>query len=252
MITKRLQIGNLFWQRLCHNALKWGKGNNGMRRSLSILMAAATVFVFAACQVTPEEPIVVKKDTERMVEQAGAKEGGTKLSELGIPEGRYTFESVGLDGRLHITVDAEIQHPDIATMPILRVSKSGFSQNLVTAIFNYLFPDEKPYDVSGRVQTKADVEKTLLYFKKCLADGSYATELGYQSEEEFCSLIAEWEVQLASARETELEFTRSDGKMQLKMIENTGMFYVLDVSTIKNSADSNNRLLLQNIGGCIW
>ena len=41
-----------------------------MRRYIAILLCMAVAFGAAACQPTPEQAIVVKKDTDRMVEQA--------------------------------------------------------------------------------------------------------------------------------------------------------------------------------------
>ena len=65
----------------------------------------------AACQETPDEVVVVKKDTERMIEQAGSEDNGNKLSELGIPDEHYTFNSELANGRLKINVDADIRVP---------------------------------------------------------------------------------------------------------------------------------------------
>lgn len=210
-----------------------------MKRLLSIMMVIAMLFVAVACQVTPENPIVVKKDTERMIEQAAGTQSGSNLTTLGVPAGRYRFDSTGLSGRLQIMVDAEIQLPDTDDIPIIRVSSGRFSQETVTAAFNYLFPDDKPYDVSNRILTKADIEKFLLECKKKLADGSYATDFGY-TDEEYREFIASWEAELETAPDSVPDMIRSDGLMHLEMKENIGNFYNLDVSTIKDKADSNS------------
>ena len=64
-----------------------------MKRLICILLAAMTALSFAACQKTPEEVTVVKKDTERMIEQASSEDNGNKLSELGIPDVHDAFYS---------------------------------------------------------------------------------------------------------------------------------------------------------------
>ena len=110
----------------------------------------------AGCQPTPEQEIVVKKDAERMIEQASSEDNGTLLDSLVIPNGRYSYESTGADGRLHIKVDASIEAPACNNIPIFRVSIGEFSQEVVTDIFNYFFPDEKPYD-RVTVQTKLSI-----------------------------------------------------------------------------------------------
>lgn len=208
-----------------------------MKKVTSLFLILVILFSFAACQVTPEKPIVVKKDTERMIEQAAEPQSGSNLTNLGVPTGRYHFESTGLNGQLQIMVDAEIQLPDTDDMPIIRVSSGSLSQEIVTAAFNYLFPDEKPYDVSNRILTKADIEKILLDYKRKLADGSYATDFGY-TDEEFRESIASWEAALETAPDAVPEIIRSDGLMRLEMKENIGNFYTLDVSTNKDPANS--------------
>ena len=107
-----------------------------MRRYVAILLCMAVTFGTAACQPTPEKAVVVKKDTERMIEQAAQPSNGAAIDEVGIPEGRYTFSAEGLNGRLRINVDAEIEAPAAQAMPIVRVEQGGFSQELVTKIFS--------------------------------------------------------------------------------------------------------------------
>ena len=56
-----------------------------MKRLVCILLAAMTALSLAACQKTPEEVIVVKKDMERMVEQANQPDNGNPMDTLDIP-----------------------------------------------------------------------------------------------------------------------------------------------------------------------
>lgn len=188
-----------------------------MKKALSILLIMATALSFAACQVTPEEPVVVKKDTERLVEQAGSKEGKTQLPELGIPAGRYTFDANGANGKLRIHVDAAILKPDVSAMPIVQVSMGLFSQEQVTGIFNYLFPDEKPKYDFGQVETKADIEQEILRLKKQLADGD---DKG--SEDELKAKITQLEAAYPAMPDTAPEGGISDGTLTRSELEPTG------------------------------
>lgn len=56
-----------------------------MKKLITIFLTLFMLLSTAACQPTPDEQIVVKKDTERMVERASAQENGTPVSMLGIP-----------------------------------------------------------------------------------------------------------------------------------------------------------------------
>jgi len=205
-----------------------------MKKIFLILLTVIMMLSAVACQATPDEVIVVKKDTERMIEQASQPDNGKTMDVLEIPEGRYTFSSTGLDGRFRIEVDADIERPNEEALPIVRVKMGDFSQELVTKIFNYFFSDQLAYDVSDNVQTKSDMEKYLLETKQQLTDGSYA-ERGY-TEEEWREYIAELEELYKNAPETASQKSVSEGMMRLRYSENVGDYYELNVDTV---ADSN-------------
>ena len=56
-----------------------------MKRYIAILLCMAVAAGVAACQPTPEQAIVVKKDTERMIEQAAQPSNGAAIDDVGIP-----------------------------------------------------------------------------------------------------------------------------------------------------------------------
>ena len=62
-----------------------------MRRYIAILLCMAVAFGAAACQPTPEQAIVVKKDTDRMVEQAAQPSNGAAIDEVVFPKGDTLF-----------------------------------------------------------------------------------------------------------------------------------------------------------------
>ena len=212
-----------------------------MRRYVAILLCMAVAFGAAACQPTPEQAIVVKKDTERMIEQAAQPSNGVAIDEVGIPEGRYTFSAEGLNGRLRINVDAEIEAPAAQAMPIVRVEQGGFSQELVTKIFDCLFAGKTAFESGNNVIAKGEAEKFLLEAKQRLENGSYAAQ-GY-TEDEYKSLIAELEEQYKNAPAAVPESPVSNGDMSLKNIENVGDYLSLDVNTKEESQDGTYRTL---------
>ena len=213
-----------------------------MRRYIAILLCMAVAAGVAACQPTPEQAVVVKKDTERMIEQAAQPSNGAAIDEVGIPEGRYTFSAEGLNGRLRINVDAEIEAPAAQAMPIVRVERGGFSQEIVTKVFNYFYAGETAYDASGEhVETKAEIEPLIIDAKRCLADGSYA-ERGY-TEEEYVARLKQIEKIYAAAPETAPASPVSDGTMRMTELENVGDYLFLDVSTKGEAQDGTYRTL---------
>ena len=154
------------------------------RKIIALSLALITAFSLAACQKTPEQEFVVQKDTERMIEQARDEEHGTTAAELGVPEENYTFSATGADGRLVVNVDAPVIVPS-ANIPTARVSATGFTQEQVTGFFNYLFPGEKPLsgtNVLG-VTTKAEIQETIIQYKRYLSEGTVEEHTLYTPEE---------------------------------------------------------------------
>lgn len=197
-----------------------------MRKILYVLLAAIISVAFlAACQATPNKPVVVQKDMQQMIDKAADENTGTKLDSLNIPGGRFTFEGTGAEGKLHISVDASVEKPESGDMPIVRASIGSFSQDTVTAVFNYLFPDKKPYD-RVKVQTKADIQAIILNMQKKLADGSYKDN--DYTEDEYKDLISQMEKAYTDAPETAPKQTISDGIMK-RLQEKGG--YMLDVAS---------------------
>lgn len=124
-----------------------------MKRGMVLLVTIIMLLGFSACQKTSNEDFVVKKDTERMVEQAGAQENGTPTSALDIPKGRYTYEAADASGKVHIHVDAVIVLPDVERLPIVRVGMGKFTERDVENLYNCLCLNATPVS-SGAIQPK--------------------------------------------------------------------------------------------------
>lgn len=202
------------------------KGKRGtmsckMKRAISLMAALlAAALLPAGCQPTPEQPIVMQKDMEQMLEKAQDTQSPaaeqTLAERYGIPE-RLTEEWSGADGKLSIRIDAPIAVPEHA-MPIVRVRAEGFSQETATALFHH-FMDGKTamtYNPGPHVMTKADIEATILLYKQQIADGTIEAQqmmTPEEAEEEIRRL--EEEYRTAPAATADDEPTVSDGAMLL-------------------------------------
>ena len=201
------------------------KGKRGtmsckMKRAISLMAAMlAAALLLAGCQPTPEQPIVMQKDMEQMLEKAqdtqSPAEEQTPAERYGIPE-RLTEEWSGADGKLTIRIDAPIAAPEHA-MPIVRVRAEGFSQETATALFHH-FMDGKTavtYNPGPHVMTKADIEATILLYKQQIADGTIEAQqmmTPEEAEEEIRRLEEEYRTAPAAADD---EPVVSDGAMLL-------------------------------------
>lgn len=193
-----------------------------MKRTFVVIISAVLLILFSGClfgcQATPENPILVEKDSERLIEQAGKKDNGVSLSDMLALENNYQFNYMSQNGKLQIHVDAFVVLPGAEAMPIFRIVATGFSQEFAKKAFCFLFPDpnNRPNNVtSGKVATKADLEKRLIELKKQLADGTYNSD--EYSEADWQRLIEVTEEMLKDAPETgeNIPETVADGTMKL-------------------------------------
>lgn len=193
-----------------------------MKRTFVVIISAVLLILFSGClfgcQATPENPILVEKDSERLIEQAGKKDNGVSLSDMLALENNYQFNYMSQNGKLQIHADAFVVLPGAEAMPIFRIVATGFSQEFAKKAFCFLFPDpnNRPNNVtSGKVAAKADLEKRLIELKKQLADGTYNSD--EYSEADWQRLIEVTEEMLKDAPETgeNIPETVADGTMKL-------------------------------------
>lgn len=153
-----------------------------MKKVFTILLAAITALCLAACQETPDKVVVVKKDTERLVEQVrensseeeqDAAAVNTLAEKLGVPD-RFFAENVYSD-TFSMKADAEIVLPAAEKLPTVRVIPADFSQNTVDRLYDYLVGDTVMYEMSP-LRTKADIEADLIDWKKTLSDPAASSE----------------------------------------------------------------------------
>ncbi|MBR4905293.1 MAG: hypothetical protein IKZ44_00380 [Clostridia bacterium] len=118
-----------------------------MKKHIFVILFTA-LLLLCACQPTPENPIVVGKDNEAMIEKAketGAPDtpNGNDLYEaLGCPE-VYTVSLSDEAKKVTIEGNAKVVLPDTDGLPLLYVGADRFSQETVYAFFNRLCGDEQ-------------------------------------------------------------------------------------------------------------
>ena len=184
-----------------------------MKKAISLIIVMLAIFTLAACQATPDEEFIVKKDTERMVEQAGAQDGGTAISSLEIPDGKYAFEAAGTNGKIQIKADADIILPETDYMPVARIGRGQFTDSDVKNLYDALCADKTP--LSDNSQLPKD------YYRVQLEQLTQMRQSGnldkYESMVELDEAINELMRKIESAPETvdggdlDLSFVAKDG-----------------------------------------
>ena len=143
-----------------------------MKRVIALLLILMCVIGAAGCQKTPESPVVVGKDNDKMIETAGSLEDKS----LTIGEQLSAPESVKMNfkdqtGKLKFSVDAEVIVPDAEASKIIRVTAHEITQDEVDTWTEVLFADETLYTLDSFEQmTKEEITEELLKLKKRLAE----------------------------------------------------------------------------------
>ncbi len=225
----------------------------------SVCFFICVTLLLSACQPTPGEPFVVRKDYDAMLEQAGihaaekeaeapqpqSPKKPSLAEQLGVPKENYVFFSEELSGRLTIRADAPAECPDVVEVPVVQVVKSGFSQEQVYRLFDHLYPDTLPFDLLNGSQSKEDVERTILQYKMILADGSYAQQ---GLTEAMCSeIIAHWEKTLTEMPENTSGYGHSDGSFSQRKDGDGAVFNSLEVSTSSNHSADFGKKTIRNL-----
>ena len=110
-----------------------------MKKTICMIICMVSLMcVFCGCQKTPEEPIVIGKNQETMIEKA-EEPLPTEKQELPLINRYEVKERLQktvneMDGKLVIEVDAEVSVPNTDEMPIMKIVPANFSQEEVSRI----------------------------------------------------------------------------------------------------------------------
>ena len=115
-----------------------------MNRTATIIMAIMLLISFSACQQTSDADFFVKKDTERMVDQASEDKNGTAISSLGTPKENYIYNATDTSGKVQIKVNVEVILPDTEYLPVVGVSMGGYAEQDVKNLYAALCSNATP------------------------------------------------------------------------------------------------------------
>ncbi len=245
-----------------------------MKRMMALMLALTMAAAMAGCKTTPEEPAVIGKNVDILIDKATKTDGETATpaptgpdnrailaEKLGVPE-RFTANSSFSDGMLTYAADVQIELPDAAALPVMRVEPADFSQELVTKVYGYLVGDTPMYQQQLRM-TKERIEEELVFWRQILKDPDSAKESKAQAEEKIAELekgygSAPGSAALISADATigtQQEIDIQTGKVRAEYIgvdlaEIPGLG-VQDGKTfsIRNNSENGEIIREENVGG---
>lgn len=176
-----------------------------MRKIICLCLAAAVMLgVFSGCQETPEEPIVVQKDFDKLKEKAQMEEPpapSVPLREsLGAPE-TLTMTIQNNEGNLKVVVDATVTVPDTDRLPMLRVGHYSFSREDIRRFTDVLFQGAAPLDPDSMEPTRAQIQGQIGWLMEMRESGEL-DDMKYDSVEQVDAAIAELMTKLETAPDT--------------------------------------------------
>lgn len=222
-----------------------------MKKVSTFLVLILILSFLTACQKTPDEQFVMKKDTERMIEQAAAQENGTPISALGIPDERYTYETSDTSGTVRIYADAAIILPDVERLPIVRVGMGKFTERDAENLYHLLCEGATP------IALDAPLPKS--YYQEILQGLIELRQSGnldkYASLEELDAAITEAmkEVDQAPASaqviEPEFSFVSKDGASEFRIgcLSANSKISTLIVTNSEDGSGSNRADFIRDI-----
>lgn len=157
-----------------------------MKKTICIVLSALTALaVFAGCQKTPENPLIVEKNMENMLEKAQETEH-SESDNLSLKEKtQVSFEELAFeetDENVTISAHAAIQVPDGKEMSIIRVKPGDFTQEQITALWNELIGQKEMLKEQNQL-TKAEIENEILFHKERINKAESEEEKSYHEEQ---------------------------------------------------------------------
>jgi hypothetical protein len=156
------------------------------------------IFGLAACQQTPENPLIVGKDIDNMIDKAAESpiSGNDLRALLEAPE-RLLLDAKGQKGNLSIHIDADVVVPHTASMPVARVTKGQFSEKDVKNLYEVLSGDAKPISPDAAPPSSYYLQQ-VQELRELKTTGNYGDQ--FASVEEIDRAISELTAQAANAQ----------------------------------------------------
>ena len=187
-----------------------------MRKSCIFILIL--LLLCTACQSTPEEPLIVPKDQELMLEKAAATQAPAEVYTPPAAPERWTFDQE--NGNFTYHADAAVSVPAVP-LPTVWVRAEGVPQGTVYRLFRLLSQGEGlklPH-----VQTKAEIEENIRAYTELLEKGP--DQDADMSKEEYDEGLLQEIEYLKEAYETAPETSPdrvSDGTYEVETSGKTG------------------------------
>lgn len=157
-----------------------------MKKIIAAGLTAVLSLGLAGCAATPDGSLVAQKNTDRLKEAALDTEDENRQSLVQVKQSaaeRYNFSYNSDDGKVKITVDADVYLPESDSIPMYSLSCTGFTQEQATAIYDYLLSGKKTWIMEGEDYSKEMADSDLLDAKQQIAELKVNTEFDEEARQ---------------------------------------------------------------------
>lgn len=214
-----------------------------MKKKVIAVAAIWSILVsFTACSEKLDETLITQKNMDKLIEKAITDtEGREFLKEVrdSVPE-HYEYSYENTDQTLTVNVDADVILPETDEIPMYQTEDGGFSQEQVTALYDYLFEGKETYTVLENGQKKpvdSSLQKTEYGLQLCCEtdDGAQISIRAEYSDKGGYSYIDYQDTDMGNLSEQAME-------------ENMDTFISVSLGITQEKARNIAEKLFQNIG----
>ena len=214
-----------------------------MKKKVIAVAAIWSMLVsFTACSEKLDETLITQKNMDKLIEKAITDtEGREFLKEVrdSVPE-HYEYSYENTDQTLTVNVDADVILPETDEIPMYQTEDGGFSQEQVTALYDYLFEGKETYTVLENGQKKpvdSSLQKTEYGLQLCCEtdDGAQISIRAEYSDKGGYSYIDYQDTDMGNLSEQAME-------------ENMDTFISVSLGITQEKARNIAEKLFQNIG----
>ncbi len=233
---------------------------NHLKHSFAVILILVTAIIAAACQPTPEKPVIAQKDTvEKAVESLPSQTQAYTPPQTWQDE--LTDEATGFT----VKIDADIICPAYDHFNIYNIRPKNFTQEEVDSIVNYFVGGKTLYN-GEYVETKQDAEDKIVDVKHLLTLSQKDRDdlFGGITEDELQQQLKDLQERYEKAPEkvdkqtvsTTLTKNKEGYEVLETYVDNGGsddaLIYVSNLAEESNDAMFQVRIRDASKGGCIF
>ena len=154
-----------------------------MNKKIIMVICLISIFLFSACQATPESPVIISKNDGKLEEKI--EENLTEDQFVVDDSISKWVETITTDNGIKIDMDADVIVPETTQFPVIRVKPRGFTDEEIKKAVNYLSNGADIYKNTTYEMTKERITEYILNAKKQVSELEKSTSVSAQNKVDY-------------------------------------------------------------------